>query len=289
MTKSKRDKEEVGKKDLAWERLVKGEAVADESFPKISVILPTFNQSHLVSISLETILQQVYPDLEVIIIDAGSTDKTLDVIKSFYDPRIRITSVTTYHCYDMLNKGISLAKGLYISFLLPGDFYLYPLAFQYVMELAKEFDYPHLLYGATLLRGGPEVKTLYRPMTKEILRAGKQSTSVQACWFHIDTFRFIGKFTSEYKIRGGYDLFCRFCLHTHLRVVSTQRVLTDYVVRPISKKYMLRHLKETVSVIYRYFGWKDALKWFLTQKDLFRLIKMWFGSVKGAFLGQKGQ
>nr|MCR4662547.1 glycosyltransferase [Endomicrobiaceae bacterium] len=82
----------------------------------ISVIIPTYNRAHLIKRSVESVLNQTYKNLELIIVDDGSTDNTKEVIDSVNDKRIIYTYQTNQGVSAARNKGIDLAKGKYIAF-----------------------------------------------------------------------------------------------------------------------------------------------------------------------------
>jgi glycosyltransferase involved in cell wall biosynthesis len=85
--------------------------------PLVSVVLPTKNRADLLGRSIKSVLSQTFRDLELIIVDDGSTDNTAEIVKSFKDDRI---------IYDRLrenkgagaarNRGIALSKGKFIAF-----------------------------------------------------------------------------------------------------------------------------------------------------------------------------
>lgn len=278
-----------GEQTFMWGRKENGKTLrCKEAYPKVSVIVPTRNCSQLISFTLESILSQRYPNFEVILIDAGSEDRTLEIVKSFKDSRIFIYSVSTYQRYEMLNKGISQSEGLYLNFLFPGDYYIANTALQVMMDLALDHDMPSMVYCGTLLRPGKEdPKILYRHLSLRLLRKGMQPTSLQSCWFHRSTFAQIGKFNSDLTTRGGFDLFCRFCLQKKLHSVSTTRVLTDFDLRSITRGQVVVHFWETYRVIRHYFGWFFTVKWLFVQRDLKRFLSLWMSSLKIAFLGSK--
>jgi glycosyltransferase involved in cell wall biosynthesis len=263
------------------------ESVREYDLPLVSVIIPTQNAAPLIALTLETILNQDYPQLEIIIIDASSQDRTLETIKGFRDDRIRIFSVSRYFRYEMLNKGISHAHGEYLNFLFPGDYFIYGRTLRDMMTIALKEKSPSLVFCGSLLRDGKsEVKILFRPLTLPLLKNGQQPTSLQSCWFKQDLFKEIGKFNTSLELRGGYDLLCRFMGKNSHSFAFTSRVMTDYNLRWVTRQYILRHFRETLKVIYRYFGFLAMIKWLFKQKDFARYTRLWFHSVRVAFFGR---
>jgi len=255
--------------------------------PKVSVIVPTQNSSTLIGDTLESLLSQDYPDFEVIIIDASSTDRTLEVIRSLKDSRIRLYSVSSYSRYDMLNKGITHAYGTYLNFLFPGDFYIHKSVLKDVMRLSFPGPRPFLLYGGTMLRDGKsDTKILFRELSLDLLKSGRQPTSLQSCWFRSETFREIGKFNTELEQRGGYELLCRFMQNGHLTFKSTSRVVTDYDLRAVTRNMIIKHFFETMWIINKYFGLSYVAKWIFLQNDTLRYFKLWWRSMRVALFGK---
>jgi len=89
---------------------------SQELSPKVSIIMPVYNAEEHVSQAIESILGQTFVDFELIIINDGSTDHSLDVIKAYHDPRIvLICNETNIKLIPTLNKGLKVAKGKYIA------------------------------------------------------------------------------------------------------------------------------------------------------------------------------
>jgi glycosyltransferase involved in cell wall biosynthesis len=102
----------------------------------ITIITVSYNAAEFLEQTIQSVLQQTYTHFEYIIIDGGSTDKTIDIIKK-YETQI------TYWCsepdkgiYDAMNKGISLSEGEIIGLINAGDTYL-PDA---LLSLAKQYS-----------------------------------------------------------------------------------------------------------------------------------------------------
>jgi glycosyltransferase involved in cell wall biosynthesis len=271
-----------------WDQLIhREETFKTENLAKVSIIIPISNAAQSISITLESILSQNYSNYEIIVVDC-STDRSIEIIKNFNSDKIRIFSVSQNKRYAMLNKGLSQATGSYVNFLFPGDFYIYHETLKYIMTLASEQDLPHLIYCGTLIReGNREAKILFRELNLDLLKRGQQPTSLQSCWFKTETIKALGKFNDNYRMRGGFELLCRFYLKGNLRFMPVARVLTDYDLRSVSKEMIFTHFWETFITINYYFGFLQALKWLFIQKDSKRLLKLWLHNLKTAFSGRK--
>lgn len=93
---------------------------------KISVITATWNSASTVRDTIESVLRQSYPDIEHIIVDGGSKDSTVDVIKEYeprYNGRLKWISEPDKGIYDAMNKGIAMATGDVVGILNSDDFY----------------------------------------------------------------------------------------------------------------------------------------------------------------------
>ena len=83
--------------------------------PELSVLLPVYNGASYLREAIESILGQTYTDFELIVIDDGSTDDSLSVVREFADGRIRVFSQTNMGLAASLNRAIGLAKGRYVA------------------------------------------------------------------------------------------------------------------------------------------------------------------------------
>ena len=96
---------------------------------KVSVITATWNSVATLRDTLESVLGQTYPHIEHIIVDGGSTDGTLELIREYeprYNGRLRYVSEPDKGIYDAMNKGIRMAGGDVIGILNSDDFYTSP-------------------------------------------------------------------------------------------------------------------------------------------------------------------
>ena len=83
--------------------------------PLVSVVLPVYNAEEYISEALKSILNQTYDNLEVVVVNDGSTDHSLHVIRSLADKRVKIISRENRGLVASLNEGIDAASGDYIA------------------------------------------------------------------------------------------------------------------------------------------------------------------------------
>ncbi len=94
--------------------------------PKVSVVIPSYNKDKFIGITLESILQQNYDNYEVIVQDGGSTDKTIDIIKSYkskFRGKLKWLSKKDKGQLDAINKGLKKASGDILTFINADDVY----------------------------------------------------------------------------------------------------------------------------------------------------------------------
>lgn len=91
-------------------------------YPLISVIVPIYNVEKYLNRCIDSILNQTYKNLEIILVDDGSTDNSINIIKSYNDDRIKIYSKKNGGLSDARNYGLDKANGNYVSFIDSDDF-----------------------------------------------------------------------------------------------------------------------------------------------------------------------
>ena len=116
-------------------------------FPStVSIITPSFNQARFIEATILSVLGQTYPNVEHIIIDGGSTDGTLDILRN-YGQRIRWISEPDNGQGDAVNKGFAMARGDIIGWLNSDDFYFDRDVFSHVVQLFDKHPDVDLVYG----------------------------------------------------------------------------------------------------------------------------------------------
>jgi glycosyltransferase involved in cell wall biosynthesis len=118
--------------------------------PLISIITVVYNGASTLEQTILNIINQTYKNIEYIIIDGGSTDGSVDIIKKYEDKITYWVSEPDKGIYDAMNKGIKLATGDWINFMNSGDcFYDNSVVFSILPYLSENND---VLYGDTILK-----------------------------------------------------------------------------------------------------------------------------------------
>lgn len=93
---------------------------------KISIVTATFNSEATIADTINSVLSQDYKDIEYIIVDGGSTDGTMEIVKSKiqeFGNRLKYISEKDKGIYDAMNKGIRMASGEIVGILNSDDYY----------------------------------------------------------------------------------------------------------------------------------------------------------------------
>ena len=136
---------------------------------KISIVTPSYNQGQFIEESIRSVLDQKYDDFEHIIIDAGSTDNTLDVLRKF--PHLNWVSEPDDGQSDAINKGVQKATGDYVLWLNADD-YMKPNAFSEFIKVVKKDPEIDFAYGHTCFKD--------------------EGTSIESICYHIEfLYRFV--------------------------------------------------------------------------------------------------
>lgn len=173
----------------------------------ISVIIPLYNKESSIKETIESVLCQTYSKFEVIIINDGSTDNSLDIVKEFDDHRISIHTTVNQGVSSARNNGVELAQHEHIAFL-DADDYWYPKHLQSLTQLIDK--YPQSQWYAT----GYEIEhnhNLLLPVKSPIREKGKNWSGIIDDFFSssmIDAIAWTSVICMEkdfFHTLGGFD------------------------------------------------------------------------------------
>lgn len=183
-------------------------AESSGEFPLVTVITAVFNGHQYLAGCLESVINQDYPNLEHVILDGGSTDGTVEILRRYEDRIALWISEPDAGVYDAWNKGLGLAHGEWISFLGADDEYL-PGAISAYMSLARENPIADYVSSPIKsLRPGGLSRTLGGPWVWP--RFSRVMCSIHVGSMHRSRlFDQYGRFDTSYRITGDYEFLLR--------------------------------------------------------------------------------
>lgn len=154
---------------------IKGEEMeALEDNVTFSVVIPVYNREHLIKNTVDSVLAQTNKDFEIIVVDDGSIDHTMDILEK-YGNRIKALSQSNSGPEAARHKGISEARGKYLVFLDSDDL-LTPSALEIYGAIVDKFEDPPLIIGAATTAESENIESKLKQHSLKI-------TEVTACRF----------------------------------------------------------------------------------------------------------
>lgn len=175
---------------------------------KISIITVCFNCEGLIERTIKSVIDQTHANIQYIIIDGGSTDNTLNIIKA-YENKIDVTlSERDDGIYDAMNKGLEYATGDLVYFLNAGDYLCNNDVLKNVIEKLNANPDSDIIYGDYIYYSDNSEKRCsgYRADIPDLLSRGYCHQTIFA---KKSAFTKCGKFNTGYKIYADFDWLLR--------------------------------------------------------------------------------
>lgn len=210
--------------------------------PLISVITVSYNSVKTIEQTILSVIHQTYNNVEYIIIDGGSQDGTIDIIKKYQDKISYWKSEPDKGIYDAMNKGIQYAKGDYIGIINSDDWYELNAIEKIVSKLE---DDPVVVFG----------NMVYEKKKSELVKPSKDLSLLreQMTIFHPSTFvksdayKKYGKFNVEYRISADWDMMLRL-YEKNCHFCYCDELISHFRVDGISSNFDIRQIKERVKL-----------------------------------------
>lgn len=180
--------------------------------PLITVITVVFNGEKHLKQTIQSVIGQTYDNVEYIIIDGGSTDETLDIIRKYEDAIDYWMSEKDGGIYDAMNKGIDVASGEWLNFMNAGDGFVNGDIIQSIVNEYILKDNKDIISGYVKIVNSSGKWLGYKHPYKKLKVCDfikENCIAHQATFIHRDVFKKIGQFSLEYKIQGDYDFWLR--------------------------------------------------------------------------------
>lgn len=250
--------------------------------PLISIITVTYQAETVLVRTIESILGLDYMNLEYIIVDGGSKDNTIQIIKSYIEKFksknivYKWQSETDNGLYDAMNKGLKIATGDYVWFMNAGD----RVASDDCLSKINFSSLPDFIYGETII-----VDEMGTTLGKRRLKAPENLNwtsfrmGMLVCHQSMIVKRNIAKeFDLHYKFSSDFDWSIK-CLKAAKIIYNSNTILSHFLDGGVSKKKMQDSLKERFEIMAKYYGFLNTAfrhVWFAIRAFSFKLKHGWF-------------
>lgn len=205
---------------------------------KFSIITATYNSEKTLARAIESVMAQNYSDIEHIIIDGNSTDKTIDIIEEYekkYSGKIKWISEPDDGIYDAINKGIDLSSGDIIGILGSDDWYEADIFGKIAAEFSKS-NALKVVYGlVNIYSNNIQVET----SGKHHNNLKNSTLSHQSCFILKKIHEKYGKYNTSYKIAADYDFLLRIAGKEDVSFVNLNVPLANYSHGGVSSNGLL--------------------------------------------------
>jgi glycosyltransferase involved in cell wall biosynthesis len=243
----------------------------------ISVIIPAYNAQDTIIETIESVRKQTFTDLEIIVINDGSKDHTLELLTAIKDNRLKVFSYTNAGLPTARNRGIACASGKYISFLDADDLWT-PNKLKKQLATLQAYPEASVVYSwiVVMLDGKDNLGQVSFFSGKKIWFAGDIYRQLLVDNFigngsnilaKAEAIKFTGEFDPSFKSCEDWEYYLRLAAKYHFAVVPEHQIL--YRKTPInmtSKGEIME--REGLKVIERVFQSVPSKDWHLKNQSI---------------------
>lgn len=189
--------------------------------PMFSIIVPTFDAVATLHACLESIVHQTCSDFEVILVDGGSTDGTLDIANGFgpfLDTRLVIHSGSDQGPYDAMNRGVGMATGQWLLFLGADDTLYEPDTLARVAAFVRDHAPSDLVYGDVVMRSTGSRHAGAFDLDRLLFETNMCHQSI---FYRRELFAGIGPYNLRYRVWADWGF--------NIRCFSNPALITRYM------------------------------------------------------------
>lgn len=206
---------------------------------KITIITAVLNRESTIEYAIRSVIEQSYQNIELIVMDGGSTDGTLDIVRGFQDGRIKIYSERDGGIYEALNKGILRANGHVIGVVHSDDFLAHRGVISSVVDAFSNSQldavYGDLDYVSTV-----DVEKIIRSWRSSSFTPSKLARGWMpphpTLFLKREMFERLGLYDTSFRIAADYDAILRYFGSTPFYAHHIPEVLVKMRVGGVSNK-----------------------------------------------------
>ncbi|MBP8934380.1 MAG: glycosyltransferase [Prevotella sp.] len=210
--------------------------------PKISIVTVCYNAEKDIEKTILSVINQTYDNIEYIVIDGGSNDKTLSIIDFYANKINKVVSEPDNGIFDAMNKGLDLATGDWINFMNSGDLFHDNNTIEKVFcrNITENIG---VIYGNTDSKKGVLKMT---PFYKQRCMLSPMGICHQSLFVRADLAK-IHKFDLSYKVTADYNMI-KSIYNNGYKLFDTNITISFYDLSGFSAQNAILQLKETAQI-----------------------------------------
>jgi glycosyltransferase involved in cell wall biosynthesis len=203
--------------------------------PRISIVTPSFNQGRFIEATIRSVLDQNYPNLEYIVMDGGSTDESVDIIRRYADRLAFWTSSKDDGAADAIRQGFARATGDILAYINSDDIYL-PYSLDSVAQAMADSRTDVVFGNAFWIDsdGRPIGERRQTPFVAMGYLYGGFDLQQPSVFWRRPVYDRVGGMDATYRFAFDTDLFVRF-VRAGARFAHLNRPLSSFRIHPQSK------------------------------------------------------
>lgn len=238
--------------------------------PLFSIITVTYHAESVLEETILSVVSQTYHNIEYIIVDGASKDRTLSIVNKYRDKIQAVVSEPDKGLYDAMNKGLKMAKGEYVCFLNAGDTFHEDDTLQLIVhQLNKSNVLPDVLYGETaLVDAQRHFVRMRRLQTPDTLNWKSFRQGMLVCHQAFIAKRALAEtYDLNYRFSADFDWCIRVMKKASL-LHNTRLTLIDYLDEGMTTKNRKASLKERFRIMAKHYGYISTVLhhiWFVLR------------------------
>lgn len=224
---------------------------------KVSIITVCRNAESSIEQTIKSVILQDYKNIEYIIIDGKSTDKTLSIINKYKKNINKVVSEQDRGIYYAMNKGIDKATGDIIYFLNSGDLLFDEKVITNIIALLKNKN-ADIIYGDILLydNANPKKKIIICVKNVNRIYLARDGIYHQAMFVKKNLFYKYGKFNTTFKLLADYEWTLRILIQNNLSIIKIDKIIAKYLIGGKSAGYKKTWI-ERFQILHLYFTFTE--------------------------------
>lgn len=238
--------------------------------PLFSIITVTYHAESVLEETILSVVSQTYHNIEYIIVDGASKDRTLSIVNKYRDKIQAVVSEPDKGLYDAMNKGLKMAKGEYVCFLNAGDTFHEDDTLQLIVhQLNKSNVLPDVIYGETeLVDAQRHFVRMRRLQTPDTLNWKSFRQGMLVCHQAFIAKRALAEtYDLNYRFSADFDWCIRVMKKASL-LHNTRLTLIDYLDEGMTTKNRKASLKERFRIMAKHYGYISTVLhhiWFVLR------------------------